>query len=115
MKSISLNTYEIPCPKCGRILEFFSDEIKRRCKCGTVVYRENQPTCAEWCPFAAECLSGILPLEQIEELKRRREGMKQDENVEFFEKIKELCQSRGLYKRDLKGVREGGDRTQSYR
>lgn len=91
-KSMLLETFEVECPNCGRVLEFFSDEMKLRCKCGTVVYRESQPTCAEWCPFAAECLAGILPPEQLEELKRKREQAQREENIEFFERIKALCE-----------------------
>ncbi len=96
MKSISFETYEVKCPECGRVLEFFSDEPKLRCRCGAVVYRETRPTCAEWCPFAAECLAGVLSPEQIEELKRRGELKRGGENTEFFERIKRLCQNRSL-------------------
>lgn len=94
-RSIRLETYEVRCPNCGRVLEFFSDEMKLRCKCGTVVYRESQPTCAEWCPYADKCLEGILPPEQLEALKRRREQALKEEDKEFVERVKELCERAG--------------------
>jgi len=96
-------TFEVKCPNCGRVLEFFSDETKLRCKCGQVVYREGQPTCADWCPFAVECLSGVLPPERIEELKRRRERLKGEENTEFFERVMRLCQAKLAGKRGSEG------------
>ena len=45
------------CPKCGRDVEIFSDEMKAKCpKCKTVVEKENVPTCIEWCKEAKKCL-----------------------------------------------------------
>jgi DNA-directed RNA polymerase subunit RPC12/RpoP len=45
------------CPKCGRDVEVFSDEMKAKCpKCKTVVEKENVPTCIEWCKEAKKCL-----------------------------------------------------------
>jgi DNA-directed RNA polymerase subunit RPC12/RpoP len=45
------------CPKCGRDVEVFSDEMKAKCpKCKTVVEKENVPTCIEWCKEAKRCL-----------------------------------------------------------
>ncbi|MDW8026551.1 MAG: hypothetical protein RMK18_11905 [Armatimonadota bacterium] len=74
------------------MLEFFSDEFKLRCKCGTIVIRENQPTCAEWCPYAEQCLAGVLSPEQFAEIRKRREERMREENTEFFEKVKALCE-----------------------
>lgn len=91
-RSVLPQTFEVKCPGCGRVLEFFSDETKRRCKCGRVVYRESVPTCADWCPFAADCLSGLLPPERIGELKKRERA--KEENTEFFERVVKLCQAK---------------------
>jgi hypothetical protein len=35
----------------------FSDETRIRCRnCGNYVYKENVPSCVEWCSKARECL-----------------------------------------------------------
>jgi len=45
------------CPSCGKLVELFSDEQKRRCPhCGERVTREAVPTCATWCVAARQCL-----------------------------------------------------------
>ena len=45
------------CPNCGAEVEMFSDELKIRCrKCGEYVYKENVPSCIEWCASARQCL-----------------------------------------------------------
>ncbi len=45
------------CPNCGAEVEMFSDEQRIKCrKCGTMVYKENTPSCIEWCSKAKECL-----------------------------------------------------------
>jgi ribosomal protein S27E len=45
------------CPTCGNEVEMFSDETRVRCRgCGTFVYKENVPSCVEWCAKARECL-----------------------------------------------------------
>ena len=41
------------CPKCGAEVEMFSDELRIKCKkCGEYVYKEQTPSCIEWCPSA---------------------------------------------------------------
>ena len=45
------------CPKCNAEVEIFSDEMKVKCqKCGTMVLKENVPSCIEWCSAARQCL-----------------------------------------------------------
>jgi hypothetical protein len=56
-------TRDMPCPKCGSMVELFRDEGTGRCsKCG---HRFPNPEavfgCAQWCPQAQECV-GIMPL-----------------------------------------------------
>lgn len=56
--------YDVPCPKCGKNVEFFKDETARRCSaCG---HRFVNPSldfgCAAYCPFAEQCI-GALPEE----------------------------------------------------
>ena len=49
---------EVACPRCGGKVEFFKDDRSRKCPhCGA---RFRNPCidlgCAEWCPYAAECV-----------------------------------------------------------
>jgi NADH pyrophosphatase NudC (nudix superfamily) len=45
------------CPQCGNEVEIFSDESKIRCKkCGTIVFKEEVPSCISWCASARQCL-----------------------------------------------------------
>ena len=48
--------------------EIFSDEIKIECpKCKTDIYRENTPSCIDWCKFAPKCIGE----ERFEILKKK--------------------------------------------
>lgn len=62
-----LDSVVVPCPDCGRLVEFFSDEAKRHCRCGRVLLRETLPQCADWCPAAAECLGQVIDLRELEQ------------------------------------------------
>ncbi len=45
------------CPNCGTEVEIFSDELKVKChKCGEKVYKEQTPSCIDWCASARQCL-----------------------------------------------------------
>jgi len=57
------------------LVEFFTDEPKRRCRCGRVLLREALPRCADWCPAAAECLGEAI---DIRELQKRLAEVKDD-------------------------------------
>lgn len=47
----------IPCPNCGNEVEVWTHELMYPCdKCGTPVFREQGPSCIDWCPFAEECV-----------------------------------------------------------
>jgi hypothetical protein len=56
--SRSLDSIVIIC-SCGKEVEIFSDEQKRRCFCGRNVYQKTIPQCADWCPSAKLCLGLI--------------------------------------------------------
>ncbi len=46
----------VKCPYCGGEVEFFSREVKSKCsECGKVVFREEKPSCIDWCPMAEVC------------------------------------------------------------
>jgi len=49
--------FDVPCPRCREVVEFFKDEPERTCKrCG---FRFKNPRldlgCLEWCPNAEIC------------------------------------------------------------
>jgi len=45
------------CPECGEEVEIWSDELKTKCtNCGATVFREDVPSCIEWCQYAKECI-----------------------------------------------------------
>jgi DNA-directed RNA polymerase subunit RPC12/RpoP/predicted HD phosphohydrolase len=54
--------YEVECPSCGKVVEFFKDDTAR--KCGGCGHRFVNPKmdfgCAAYCPYAEQCL-GTLP------------------------------------------------------
>lgn len=51
----------IKCPSCGYLIEFFSDELRRKCpKCKIEVKQEKLPSCIDWCKSARECLGENL-------------------------------------------------------
>ena len=52
------DVFEVACTSCGRPVEFFKDDLSRKCpECGA---RFRNPRidlgCAEWCPYASECV-----------------------------------------------------------
>ena len=62
--------YNVPCAKCGSLMEFFKDEPTRRCKkCGhKMVNPKMDFGCAAYCKYAEQCL-GDLPPELIAQKK----------------------------------------------
>jgi hypothetical protein len=60
--------FEVPCPECGKRVEFFKDDTARRCShCGhRFVNPEMDFGCASYCPYAEQCL-GTLPAELVAE------------------------------------------------
>ena len=45
------------CPNCNSEVEIWADEIKTICpKCKKTVFREDVPTCLDWCKSAKECV-----------------------------------------------------------
>jgi len=51
--------FEVKCPNCGEPIEFFKDEVVR--KCSNCKVRIKNPRldigCAEWCQYADQCLN----------------------------------------------------------
>ena len=87
-----LDSVVVPCPDCGRLVEFFTDEAKRHCRCGRVLLREALPQCAEWCLAAAQCLGQAIDLRELE---RRVAEVKDDPRAkQCLENVRERLQNR---------------------
>jgi DNA-directed RNA polymerase subunit RPC12/RpoP len=55
MRNLRVALYK--CQNCGAEVEIFSDELKIKChKCGQHVFKENMPSCIDWCASARQCL-----------------------------------------------------------
>jgi len=45
------------CANCGEDVEMFADELRIRChKCREYVYKEQTPSCIDWCARAKDCI-----------------------------------------------------------
>jgi len=58
--------FEVKCPECGHQVEFFKDDITRKCEnCGHRILNSAMNFgCASYCQFAEQCL-GNLPAELL--------------------------------------------------
>jgi len=61
--------YSIVCPKCGKPVEFFKDDIRRRCqKCGHLFLNPKLDLgCSKWCQYAEQCI-GTMSKEEFKEV-----------------------------------------------
>ena len=50
--------YSVDCPKCGKPVEFFKDDIRRCChKCGHLFLNPKLDLgCLKWCQYAKQCI-----------------------------------------------------------
>jgi hypothetical protein len=76
--------FDISCPKCGGKIEFFKDDVRRKCKsCGARITNPKIDfSCAEWCAYAEQCV-GELP----RELREKRRGLLKDRIALAVKKI----------------------------
>lgn len=68
--------FEIPCPQCEAMLEFFKDDSQRLCKqCGhRVLNPKIDFGCASYCPHAEQCMGSLpagLRIEQADLFKKK--------------------------------------------
>jgi hypothetical protein len=61
--------FESPCPACGAAIEFWKDDVRRRCRgCGaTAANPRFDMGCAAWCQFAEQCL-GAAAVRETEDV-----------------------------------------------
>ena len=75
------------CTECGYRLEFFSDELTRRCpQCGSKQMKEAEPSCVAWCPAAEACVGDPEKVREI------REAVLRNVKPEEAERFKKLSQ-----------------------
>ena len=79
--------FDVECPKCGNMIEFFKDEATRRCdKCEVKVVNPNMDFgCATHCKFAEQCL-GDLPPELLAQRKDLLKDLVAVEMKRYFRK-----------------------------
>ncbi len=75
----AIDSFEVPCPSCGREVEIFGDEQKVHCRCGQWVFREALPTCAKWCKAAQQCLGDVGGLSSALQEARNSPDQKEQE------------------------------------
>lgn len=63
------DVYSVDCPKCGKPVEFFKDDIRRRCqKCGHLFLNPKLDLgCSTWCQYAEQCI-GTMSKEEFKEV-----------------------------------------------
>jgi hypothetical protein len=63
------DVYTVECPKCSKPVEFFKDDIRRRCKkCGHMFINPKLNLgCARWCQYADQCV-GVIGKEEFKEI-----------------------------------------------
>ena len=61
--------FTIECPKCGNAVEFFKDDIRRRCQsCGHMFLNPRLDLgCARWCQYANQCV-GTIDKEEFKDI-----------------------------------------------
>jgi Fe-S-cluster-containing dehydrogenase component len=80
------------CTECGYRLEFFSDELTRRCpQCGSKQTKEAEPSCVVWCPSAEACIGDPEKVREIREAALRNV---KPEEAERFEKLSQMIRRR---------------------
>ncbi|OGP91635.1 MAG: hypothetical protein A2156_15300 [Deltaproteobacteria bacterium RBG_16_48_10] len=66
--------FDVRCPNCGGSVEFFKDEVRRKCRCGHVMINPQLNFgCVEWCPYAEQCI-GAVPEEVRAKQKMEQEN-----------------------------------------
>lgn len=88
--------YEVICPSCGTIVEFFKDDSRRKCKkCDYIIKNPKiELGCAQWCEHAEECLG----------VKRSEMTGSEEEALGQTLKIKLIKEMRGVFGADMRRV-----------
>lgn len=58
----------LKCSNCANEVEIWTDEVKTVCSnCGNTVYKDQVPSCIDWCSHAEECI-GTEVYQRMKEL-----------------------------------------------
>ncbi len=87
MKTMVPEPLERKCPKCGSMIEIWSDEEKADCKCGETVFKDAAPTCVVWCSAAEECLGDVFDVKKLKEDAKKKAAA--EGNPEFVAQVAE--------------------------
>jgi hypothetical protein len=68
--------FTIECPKCGNAVEFFKDDIRRRCRSCSHMFLNPRLNlgCVGWCRYADQCV-GTMGKEESKDILSRRIGV----------------------------------------
>ena len=66
--------FDVHCPNCKSVIEFFKNDVKRKCPdCDKVVFNPKLDLgCAAWCPVASNCVGP----ERVKEFKKSSQQKK---------------------------------------
>ncbi|MDR4505627.1 MAG: hypothetical protein MRK01_12705 [Candidatus Scalindua sp.] len=78
---------ERKCPKCGSLVEIWSDEEKADCRCGATVFKDVKMTCVVWCNAAEECVGDIVDVKKIKEEAKKKAAS--EGNPDFVKQVTE--------------------------
>lgn len=82
------------CTECGYRLEFFSDELTRRCpECGSVQTKEAEPSCVVWCSAAEACVGDA---ERVRQIREAVLGKTAPEEAGRFEELSQQIRNRDV-------------------
>jgi len=99
--------FDVKCPGCGHMIEFFKDDTRRRCpNCGQEVPNpEMDFGCAAYCPYAEHCLGalpeGVVADGKLKVLKAKmlkalkEQAVKQGKSAAFSSRVMELVEEIG--------------------
>ncbi len=99
--------FDVKCPQCGHLIEFFKDDTKRKCpNCQKEVPNPQMDFgCAAYCPYAEHCL-GSLPSDKVADgklkalkakmLRKIKDEINSDsKKMAFATRFLELCEELG--------------------
>jgi DNA-directed RNA polymerase subunit RPC12/RpoP len=65
--------YDVQCPSCGKPVEFWKDDSKRKCDCGHRFLNPKRDLgCLEYCKYAEDCMPEMFEGENLKALYRDR-------------------------------------------
>ncbi len=104
--------FDVKCPSCGEMIEFFKDDTRRRCPgCGQEVPNpEMDFGCAAYCPYAEQCLGGLADVTGDGKLKILKGKMLKEIRQLYENKSKLVAQATTFLElcEDI-GKKEGAD------